>query len=141
MIIENERMVTAAVQAAAARTEDVRLKEVVGLFVEHAHAFLRAARLGDEEFEAGPRLVAALGHHTHATNNEVVLAADVLGLSTLAKLHNHPLGTVETAAALLGPFYRANAPWCAAGDSIARSTTPGPALFVAGRVRDVDGTP
>jgi protocatechuate 3,4-dioxygenase beta subunit len=141
MIIDHEQRVTEAVHAAIAGTKDARLKEIVGLFVKHAHAFLRAARPTDEEFDAGLRFLAALGHHTHETNNEVVLAADVLGLSTLVKLLNHPLDTAETAAALLGPFYRANAPWCEPGDSIARSPTPGPTLFVEGQVRDEGGAP
>ena len=139
MIIENEGMVTEAVRHATAHTKDARLREIVDLFVKHAHAFLREARPTDKEFEAGLRFIAALGHHTHETNNEVVLASDVFGLSTLVKLLNHPLQAGPTASALLGPFYRGNAPWCEPGDNIARSATPGPALLVSGEVRDVDG--
>lgn len=141
MIIEHESMVTDAVLRAMANTRDPRLKQIMDAFVRHSHAFLREVRPTEEEFERGLRFIAALGHHTHETNNEVVLAADVVGISTLVTLLNKPLSQVESAAALLGPFYRANAPECALGDTIARSDTPGSPLLVSGQVRDVDGTP
>src|SRR2546426_8109991 len=46
-------------------------------------------------------------------------------------------GATETAAALLGPFWRANSPRTENGGSIVRSPTPGPELFVACEVVDV----
>ena len=44
-----------------------------------------------------------------------VLAADVLGISTLVALRNNPQTHGQTAYALLGPFWRLNAPDCACG--------------------------
>src|SRR5262249_57643130 len=42
---------------------------------------------------------------------------------------------------LVGPFWRRNTPRTANGDSIVRSPTPGPALFVDAWFRDVNGKP
>ena len=47
----------------------------------------------------------------------------------------------QTAAALLGPFWRDNAPRYELGANLVQSATPGEPLFVSGVVRDVDGRP
>ncbi|WP_043112433.1 dioxygenase family protein, partial [Pseudacidovorax intermedius] len=83
----------------------------------------------------------AIGQATGEKKNEVVLAADILGISTLVALQNNQDPQGESPSALLGPFWRANAPDCACGDSIARSGTPGVPLFVSGVVRDGQGRP
>ncbi|CDM60979.1 MULTISPECIES: dioxygenase [Rhizobium] len=133
--------VTPTVLAAMAKTTNPRLKAVMDRLIHHLHQFTIETRPTEEEFEYGLRWIAALGHHTHETNNEVVLAADVLGASTLIDLINNDGMQGETMSALLGPFYRGHAPDCANGDCIARSETPGPALFFKGRVIGLDGAP
>jgi len=140
-IIDTEASVTEVVKAALGRTGNPRLKEILSAFVEHAHAFVRDANLTDQEFHAGLRFLAAIGQANTDTHNEAVLAADVLGISTLVALRNNPQSHGQTAYALLGPFWRLNAPDCACGDSIARSNTPGPAMLVSGQVRDIHGQP
>lgn len=140
-LIEDVRSVTPAVLAAMARAENPRLREIMAALVSHLHAFLLETRPTEEEYEFGLRWIAALGHHTHETSNEVVLAADVLGLSTIVDLLNNDGGRGETMSALLGPFYRGRAPQCAYGERIARSATPGPGLWFEGRVLEVGGTP
>ncbi|HSZ53868.1 MAG TPA: dioxygenase [Caulobacteraceae bacterium] len=141
MIIENEAQITAAVEEAMSRTPDLRLREVMAAFVRHAHAFVREVRPTEEEFEAGMRFLVALGQATNAVNNEVVLAADVVGISSLVGLLNNETGCGQTAAALLGPFWRANAPHYPLGANLVQSETPGEALFVSGVVRDTNGAP
>jgi protocatechuate 3,4-dioxygenase beta subunit len=141
MILEHESQVTEAVLRDIAATPEARLREVATSFVRHAHAFLREAKPTEAEFAEGLRFLASIGQKTTATNNEVVLASDVLGLSTLVGLLNSPMGPDHTAAALLGPFWRKNAPPCALGDNIARSDTPGAPLFVRGHVRNTRGEP
>ena len=141
MILTNESQLTEAVLADNAGTPDNRLREIVASFIRHAHAFLRETRPTEEEFHAGLQFIAAVGQRTSERHNEVVLASDVLGLSTLVGLLNNPLGSDHTAAALLGPFWRQHAPQAALGDNIARSHTPGPAMFVRGQVRDPGGKP
>src|SRR5690606_4126251 len=75
------------------------------------------------------------------SHNEAVLASDVLGISTLVSLLNHPEDQGQTTAALLGPFWRLNAPVCQNGESIARSPTPGQTLLVSGQVKTISGEP
>jgi catechol 1,2-dioxygenase len=68
--------------------------------------------------------------------------AGSLGVSSLVcLLNNGNKGQTETAASMLGPFWRLNSPRTENGGSIVRSPTPGPALFVNGRVEDGDGQP
>ncbi len=71
----------------------------------------------------------------------MILASDLLGLSTLVVTLNNPEGAGKTDAALLGPFWRAASPECAAGDSIARDSRSGELLVVAGRVTDPAARP
>ncbi|MGO4329322.1 dioxygenase [Cupriavidus sp. 2TAF22] len=139
-LIEGEASVTEVVVQAMARTEDDRLRTVMAALVSHLHAFLREVRPTDEEFERGLAFIAALGHATHATNNEVVLAADVLGLSTLVTTINNSTQGGRTPGALLGPFYRANAPRYQCGDCVVQDDSPGLPLFVSGTVRATDGS-
>lgn len=140
-LISTETDVTPTTLAAMERTSNPRLKEVMASAVRHLHEFVRETRPTEEEFEEALRWIATLGHHTTEANNEVVLAADVLGASTLIDLINNNGMQGETMSALLGPFYRGQAPECANGDCIARSSTPGPTLFFKGKVTELDGTP
>ncbi len=140
-LISREDQVTDVVLAAMARTDDPRLKELMDATVRHLHAFVRETRPTEEEFEAALRWIAGLGQRTNESHNEVVLAADVLGASTLIDLINNDGMQGETMSALLGPFYRGQSPACANGDCIARSETPGPSLYFRGKVTETDGTP
>ena len=123
------------------RTPDPRLREVMASLTRHLHAFVQEVKLSEDEFEHALDFIVALGQATGEKKNEVVLAADILGVSTLVALQNNQDPEGESPAALLGPFWRANAPECACGDSIARSGTPGVPLFVSGTVRDAAGRP
>jgi len=140
-IIDGEASVTPNTLAAMAATANPRLREVMAAFVSHMHAFIREVNLREAEFDTALRFITAMGQQTNDTHNEVVLAADVLGISTLVALRNNPEQQGQTAAALLGPFWRATAPECRNGDSIARCDMPGHAMMVSGQVRDVDGNP
>ena len=123
------------------RTPDPRLREVIGSLTRHLHAFVQEVKLTEGEFEQALEFIVAIGQATGEKKNEVVLAADILGVSTLVALQNNQDPQGESPAALLGPFWRANAPDCVCGDSIARSGTPGVPLFVSGVVRDLQGRP
>jgi catechol 1,2-dioxygenase len=140
-LIEGTDTVTPAVLAAMASTPNARLREIMQSLTAHLHRFLLETGLTEREYEEGLKFIAALGQNTHSTNNEVVLAADVLGLSTLVDSLNSGNERGQTASALLGPFYRANAPELAMGADLAQSGTPGPALFFNGQVRGATGNP
>ncbi|MGL4635305.1 MAG: dioxygenase [Beijerinckiaceae bacterium] len=142
MIIDRQEQVTDAVLAAMAKTPNVRLREIMAAFVKHLHAFARDVKLTEPEWEKAIEMIAGLGQATTDTHNEVVLASDVVGLSTLVcLLNNGDAGNTETAAALLGPFWRMHSPKTAPGGSIVRSPTPGAALFAQGLVRNAKGEP
>jgi catechol 1,2-dioxygenase len=110
--------------------------------VRHLHDFAREVKLTEREFERAVGYVVALGQHTTDSHNEAVLMSGSLGFSTLiCLLNNGNNGQTETAANLLGPFWRMHSPRTENGSSIVRSPTPGPPLFVTARVRDGAGRP
>jgi protocatechuate 3,4-dioxygenase beta subunit len=142
MIIENQATVTDAVVEAVSRTEDPRLREILLSLVRHLHGFAREVRLTEREFQEAVRLVAAMGHKTTASHNEVVLMAGSLGVSALVcLLNNGNNGQTETQANLLGPFWRDDQPLSASGDTLVRSPTPGPELVVHVSLEDGNGGP
>ncbi len=142
MIIDRQEQVTEAVLAAMAKAPDVRLRQIMDSLVRHLHAFAREVKLTEPEWERGVEFITGLGHKTTDTHNEVILASDAVGLSTLVcLLNNGDAGNTETAAALLGPFWRMNSPKTESGGSIVRSPTPGAALFADCLVRNGKGEP
>jgi catechol 1,2-dioxygenase len=142
MIIANQQQVTPAVLEAIARSPDPRFREIMSALVRHLHDFAREVKLTEQEFQQAVGYVVALGQHTNDSHNEAVLMSGSLGFSTLiCLLNNGNNGQTETAANLLGPFWRMHSPRTENGGSIVRSPTPGPALFVSARVRDTAGRP
>jgi catechol 1,2-dioxygenase len=142
MIIANQQQVTPAVLAAIGRSPDPRFREIMSALVRHLHDFAREVKLTEREFERAVGYVVALGQHTTDSHNEAVLMSGSLGFSTLiCLLNNGNNGQTETAANLLGPFWRMHSPRTENGSSIVRSPTPGPPLFVTARVRDGAGRP
>ena len=141
MIINGEAMLTDAVRSAMAPTPDARLREVMDALVRHLHAFVREVRPSEPEWERAVAFVTGLGQATTDTHNEVILASDVLGLSSLVGLLDNPAYAGETAAALLGPFWRQGSPELPPGSSIARPGTPGLPVIVHGRVTGPGGAP
>lgn len=135
MIINGEAMVTPAVLEAMAGTKDARLHEVTTALVRHLHAFIREVKPTEAEWEYGVEFLGRIGQANSATHNEGVLFSDAVGVSTLVCLLNNGAdGATETAAALLGPFWRDNSPAVPDGGSIVRGPTPGPKLFSTCRV-------
>ena len=142
MIIASQEDVTTAVLSEVARASDPRLREILSALVRHLHAFAREVRLTEREFEKAIGYIVALGQRTTASHNEAVLMAGSLGFSTLiCLLNNGDNGQSETTANLLGPFWRLDSPHTRNGDSIVRSPTPGPALFVTAWAKDRSGAP
>ena len=134
---------TEVVLRAMSRTPDPRLREVMEALVRHLHAFLREVELTPEEFEHAVDFIVRLGRASGPEKNEVILASDLVGASTLVMmLDAKASGAQGTDAALLGPFFRANAPAMPAGASIARGeASGGEPLEVRGQVRDAKGRP
>ena len=140
-IATSPRSVLGHVLDAMRHTPDPRLRTVMEAVTRHLHALVQEVKLTEEEFEQALEFIVAIGQATGETKNEVVLAADILGVSAVVALQNNQDPQGESPAALLGPFWRANAPACAQGENIARSGTPGTPLEVTGTVRDHEGRP
>jgi len=141
-VIEDVDSVTDVVLRAMSGTANARLCEVMESFIRHLHAFAREVRLTEAEYDVAIAFLNRIGKATHDAHNEGILFADAVGFSTLVcLLNNGAHGAPQTAAALLGPFWRDNSPPTPNGVSIVRSPTPGPALFVTGRVCDPQGRP
>jgi len=142
MIIEREQDVTAAALAVMAQTSDPRLRAIMVSLVKHLHGFIRDTGLTEAEFRDACAVLIELGKRSTDTHNEAVLMAGSLGVSSLiCLLNNGDQGNAETDHSLLGPFWRMNSPRVENGGSIVRSETPGPALFVTGKVVDPNGDP
>ena len=141
-IIEHEAEVTDVVLAAMAQAPSDRLREVAAAFVRHIHAFAREVKLTEAEYDICIDFLNRIGQATNDRHNEGILFADAVGFSTLVcLLNNGNAGATETAAALLGPFWRLNSPRTANGGSIVRSPTPGPQLFASCTILDTSGKP
>jgi catechol 1,2-dioxygenase len=138
-VVTDAASVTDVVIEAMSRTPDARLRAIMESFVRHAHAFLREVRLTEEEFEAAVDFIVRLGQSSGPGKNEVILASDLLGISTLVVMLNRD--AQGTDPALLGPFWRANAPLCEPGADISRDPRGGVPLAVSGHVRDPQGRP
>ncbi len=140
MIVRDEADLTRAVLRVMERTGDPRLREIMVSLIRHLHGFVRDVGLTEEEFEAAAALLNELGQQQTDTNNEVVLMAGSLGVSSLVCLLNTGDQT-ETSRSMLGPFWRLNSPPTENGGSIVRSPTPGPRVFVELRYEDTEGAP
>ncbi len=136
---------------AMSRAPDARLVELMASLTSHLHAFILETLVTEEEFERAVKFLIDIGQATGEKTNEVILAADLLGVSSLVAVLNNPANHAQhdahaqaeaaSHAALLGPFWRANAPFCEPGDNIARGNTHGTPLDVRGVVYDKDGQP
>jgi hypothetical protein len=140
-IIDNADAVTGIVEAAMRNTTNPRLKQILLALVKHSHAFLREVRLTDQEFEQGHAFLKEVGLACNDLHNEVVLLADVLGISTLVTLLNNSNPQERTSGALLGPFFRGGAPHYENGENIAAEGSPGTPLFVRAKVQNARREP
>ena len=142
MIIEGPDQVTQAVLAEIARAPNPRFREVMTALVKHLHAFIREAKLTEEEFHQACAIINAIGQSSNVLPQRG--GADVglaRRLDLVCLLNNGKNGATETTANLLGPFWRLDSPRTENGGSIIRSPTPGPELFVNAWAKDRDGKP
>jgi catechol 1,2-dioxygenase len=122
-------------------TEDQRLKTLVCSLTQHLHQFVLENQLTELEFEQALQFIVGIGQATGKNTNEVVLAADILGVSSLVSTINNLNLDGGSHAALVGPFWRNNSPLCSWGDNISRSNLGGQAMEVRGRILDESKKP
>ncbi len=128
---------TEKVLTAYSQIENTRLRDLVTGLIRHLHAFVKEARLTGGEFEAAWTLMAEMAKFTGVERNEFLLFCDLAGISELIDAINHPRPQSAVGYALVGPFYRANAPLKQRGESIASDGTIGDRVRITGRVYDL----
>ena len=89
MIIDGADSVTQAVLGEIERAPNPRFREVMTALVKHLHAFVREAKLTEDEFHQACEIINAIGQNTNAFHNEAVLMSGSLGVSTLVCLLNN----------------------------------------------------
>ncbi|WP_105385070.1 dioxygenase family protein [Neorhizobium alkalisoli] len=129
-----------AVNERIAADIDPRLREVMSSLVKHLHAFIKEARISQQEWEAAIRFLTETGKICSEERQEFILLSDTLGVSMLVDAINNRRQPGATENTVLGPFHVAGAPRREMGDSITLDGKGESCLF-EGRVVDLDGHP
>ena len=77
---------------AMSRTPDARLRQLLGSLTTHLHQFVIDNQVSEAEFERAVGFIVGIGQATGPKKNEVILASDLLGVSTLVTLLNYSAG-------------------------------------------------
>ncbi len=137
----SSRQITAEVLAAIEPARGTRAGEVLTAVIRHAHDLAREVRLTPRELLAAADFLRRCGEISDAARHEYVLLADVLGLTMVVDTEAADVADGALETSVLGPFYRAGAPWEANGANISRGTDDGEPAHIHGRVLDTSGTP
>ncbi|KAI1393876.1 aromatic compound dioxygenase [Hypoxylon trugodes] len=132
---EYDLELTEQVIAATGPDAHPRLAEILPSLVRHLHGFARDVNLTVAEWMAGIELINEAGRMSNDRRDETGLLCDILGLESLvdeitsklllnSNITESESGEAITPSAILGPFYRANAPILPNDSSILR-TEPG----------------
>ncbi|WP_027158748.1 dioxygenase family protein [Methylobacter luteus] len=114
--------------------DNPRLKSVISILIKHLHACVKEMKVTDKEWEFAWDFMKRMAEKTSPLGNEFLFFADVMGLSQLIEILNHGEQEQPVGVALLGPFFRADAPFRERGASIASDDTPGARARISGRV-------
>jgi Catechol dioxygenase N terminus len=102
--------------------------------VKHLYAFAREVDLTTNELIKLAEILTEAGKISDASRHEFLLMSDVMGLTMVVDCNTNrkPDGAFESS--VLGPFYRADAPWIDIGGDICRQKDVGTPALVSGRV-------
>lgn len=114
--------------------DDPRLRSVISILIKHLHACVKEMKVTDQEWEFAWDFMKRMAEKTSPLGNEFLFFADVIGLSQLIEILNHGEQELPVGVALLGPFFRADAPFRERGASIASDDAPGARVRMSGRV-------
>ncbi len=127
---------TEKVLKAYSNIEEPRLKFIVAVLIKNLHACVKEMKVTDDEWEFAWDFMRRMATITSLERNEFLLFGDVIGVSQLIEILNHEKPDQPVGYALVGPFFRANAPFRERGSSIASADTPGVRVRISGRVYD-----
>ena len=121
--------------------DDARLHEIVTSAIRHLHAFVADVGLTHDEWMEGIEFLTAVGQMCDDVRQEFILLSDTLGVSTLVEHIDYDAAAGATENTVLGPFYLADPPRRAFGESTLENPDDGERVVVRGRVTGVDGSP
>jgi catechol 1,2-dioxygenase len=123
------------------RTPSPRAKRLLQAAVRHLHAFATETNLTTTELIKLAEILTEAGKISDTKRKEFLFLSDILGLTMVVDYNTNekPDGAFESS--VLGPFYRAGAPWIELGGDICRQENMGTPALVSGRVLSTDGTP
>jgi protocatechuate 3,4-dioxygenase beta subunit len=139
--VTTSEQVTQTVLNACESTTDERNRELVLAVVRHTHELAREVNLQPGELLAAAEYLKRCGDFSDQSRHEFILLADVLGLTMVVDTLATPVPGGALESSVLGPFYRAGAPFEPNGADICRGTRVGEASHVFGQVLDLDGRP
>ncbi|PIQ43453.1 MAG: protocatechuate 3,4-dioxygenase [Gammaproteobacteria bacterium CG11_big_fil_rev_8_21_14_0_20_46_22] len=120
--------------------DDPRAQAITESLIKHLHGFIADTQLTNQEWEMmWEALMDAAKFSAKTNRNEFLLFADVLGISQLVEVANSHRPNNAVGSALVGPYYRANAPMRKLGDAIMSDDTEGERVNIRGTVRDSKG--
>ncbi|PQK10799.1 hypothetical protein BB8028_0002g11180 [Beauveria bassiana] len=134
---------TKSVIDATGPNADPRMRVVMSAFIQHFHDFARQVNLTMDEWLAGIDMINWAGQMSNDRRNEGQLLCDVLGFESLIDditvRAATKAGKPATSSAILGPFWRADAPIRENGSTITFDTpSDGQVTFMHGQITDAD---
>ncbi|MDX1465157.1 MAG: intradiol ring-cleavage dioxygenase [Halomonas sp.] len=137
----NADNITDAVIEEFSGCQDERLKTILNSLVTHLHAFLREVEPTEQEWTQAIDFLTRTGQMCDDQRQEFILLSDTLGVTMLVDAINHQTSDpMVSESTVLGPFYVADPPEAAQGESIDWNVEGEP-LYVEGRVHDERGEP
>src|SRR5580704_16444348 len=137
----SSQQITAEVLAAISRASGTRAGEILSAVIRHAHDLAREVRLQPRELLAAADFLRRCGDISDEARHEYILLSDVLGLTMVVDTEAAGVADGALETSVLGPFYRAGAPWEPNGANISRGADDGDPAHIHGRVLDTSGAP
>jgi len=131
---------TDQVVSSFSETPNQRLRQLLSDLVRHAHHYVAANDITQEEWQYAIDFLTRTGQKSDTKRQEFVLLSDTLGISSAVDVLTNSRTPDTTASAVLGPFYVAGPPVREQGSDISEGL-PGTPLWVDVLVTDVGGTP
>ncbi|EOD51111.1 Catecholdioxygenase [Neofusicoccum parvum] len=119
-----------------------RIRQVIGSAIQHLHDWARENEITVDEWMQGLELINEAGRMSNDRRNEGQLVCDILGFESLVDEITYKLASEAadqpTATAILGPFWRKDAPQYPMGETIVRGkeAEQGDTAWMHGRVLD-----
>lgn len=137
----SSEQITADVLAAVSGADGSRAGDILSAVIRHAHDLAREVRLQPGELLAACEYLKRCGDISDEARHEFILLCDVLGMTMVVDTEAAAVADGALETSVLGPFYRAGAPWERDGANISRGADDGEPARVRGRVLDADGKP